>query len=186
LSVAIWIEWRGEFGSQGGTGAIRRKGLWLAIKSIFAPTEVATSLALIVLVMVFALVYFGARHRPSAATHSSPAVVSETSPAPDQVSPSPSADRSPLASRATDNGLGTVIRAALAATHRRGPGVTPSPVSPTTSPTGGGVSPTPSAIPTDTATPTPSPTDIPTPTPSPTDIPTPTPSPTDSPTPSPS
>ena len=150
---------------------MRRKGLWLSIRSLFAPTEVAASLALIVLVSVFTMVYFGARH--SGAIHG----VSDTAidtPTP-QISPSPSAARDPVATPTPDSGLGTVIRAVVATTRKRGTIIT-TPVS---------ASPSPS--PTDTATPTPTPTDTPTPTPTPTDTstPTPTPTPTDTPTPTP-
>lgn len=152
---------------------MRGKGPWLSIKSIFAPTEVAASLALIVLVILFTLVYFGARHRPNAASPS--VAVSQASPLPD-MSPSPSADRSPVAQPATGNGLGTVIRAALATTHRRGSGVPTPAVS--ASPTDAG---SPSPTPSTTDTPTPSPADTPTPTPTPAS--TPTPSPIDTPTP---
>ena len=128
---------------------MRGKGPWLSIKSIFAPTEVAASLALIVLVILFTLVYFGARHRPNAASPS--VAVSQASPLPD-VSPSPTADRSPVAQPATRNGLGTVIRAALATTHRRAPGA-PTPAG-SASPTDAGSpspSPSPSSIPRDSA-----------------------------------
>jgi hypothetical protein len=152
---------------------MRGKGPWLSIKSIFAPTEVAASLALIVLVVLFTLVYFGTRHRPAAASPS--VAVSQASPVPD-VSPSPSSDRSPVAQPAADSGLGTVIRAALATTRRRGSGAPTPAVS--ASPTDAG---SPTLFPTPTDTPTPSPTDTPTPTPtaspSPTDIPTPLPTP---------
>src|SRR2546428_435825 len=40
---------------------MRGKGLWLSIKSIFAPTEVAGSPALLVLVIWFARGFLGAR-----------------------------------------------------------------------------------------------------------------------------
>ena len=159
---------------------MRGKGPWLSIKSIFAPTEVAASLALIVLVIVFTLVYFGARHQPNAATHSTAVAGNDTSPAPD-VSPSPSADRSPVAQPATDNGLGAVIRAALVTAHRRGSGTTPTPVSPTDTAT---PSPSDTTTPTPTDTPTPTPSDTSTPTPTATPVPIPTDTATPPPTPS--
>src|ERR1700719_3421989 len=150
---------------------IRRKGLWLSIRSIFAPTEVAASLALIVLVAVFTLVYFGARH--SGSTH--PTLVTAIDTPTPPISPSPSAPRDPVATPTPNGGLGTVIRAVVATTHQRATVTTaPAPVLP-------------SPWPTDSAIPTPTPTDSPTPTPSPTDTstPTPTPTPTDTPTPTP-
>jgi hypothetical protein len=134
---------------------------------------VAASLALIVLVAVFTMVYFGARH--SGATHAIAVTAIET-PTP-QISPSPSAARDPVATPAPNGGLGTVIRAVVATTHQRATVITaPATVLPSPSPT-------------DTAFPTPTPTDTPTPTPTPTDTstptPTPTPTPTDTPTPTP-
>jgi hypothetical protein len=155
---------------------MRGKGLWLSIKSIFAPSEVAASLALIVLVVGFAVVYFGLRHPSPHPTRPAPVAVLDASPTPD-VTPSPSPSASPAAQPATLNGLGSVIRAVITATHRRAP------VGPTAP---GSPSPTPGPTDTGTPTPTPSPSDSPTPLPlpSPTDLP--TPAPTDSPSPSPS
>ena len=158
---------------------MRGKGLWLSIKSIFAPTEVAASLALIVLVVGFAVVYFGARHKSLHPPPPAPVAVFDASPTPD-LTPNPSPAPGPLGQPATTNGLDSVIRAVITATHRPGPA----------GPAALG-SPGASASPIDTATPpAPSPTDNPTPLPipSPTDLPTPVPIPpvTDSPSPSPS
>ena len=140
----------------------------------------AASLALIVLVAVFTLVYFSGRH---SATHALRVAADETL-AP-EIIPSPSADHGPTASPTptTDGGLATVIHAAFGTTQKRGriiptPGGLPSLV-----PTNPGVSPSPS--PSDAPTPTPTPTDTPAPTPTLTDTPTPTPTPTDTPTPTP-
>jgi len=130
---------------------------------------VAASLALIVLVAVFTMVYFGARH--SGATHPVSVTAIETPTPP--VSASRSAARDPVATPTPNGGLGTVIRAVVATTHQRATVTTaPVPVLPSPSPT-------------DSATPTPTPTDTPTPTPSPTDTSTPAPTPTDSPIPTP-
>jgi len=159
---------------------MRGKGLWLSLKSIFAPSEVAASLALIVLVIGFAVVYFGLRHPSPRPTTPARVAVLDASPTPD-LTPSPSPSASPAARPATLNGLGTVIRAVITATHRRGPVGPAAPGSPT---------PTPGATDTGIPTPTPSPSDSPTPfpLPSPTDVPTPVPVPTatDSPSPLPS
>jgi hypothetical protein len=176
LSVA-WLQWPVERSARKeGPQAMRGKGLWLSIKSIFAPTEVAASLVLIVLVIGFAMVYFGARRASPHPTRPTSVAVFDASPSPD-ATPSPSPEPSPVTQPATLNGLGSVIRAAITTTRRPGPTGTTPPGSPSASPS-----------PTDAPTPTPSPTDIPTPTPSPTDLPTPTPVPTvtDSPSPSPS
>ncbi|MEA2634852.1 MAG: hypothetical protein QOH92_1619 [Chloroflexota bacterium] len=158
---------------------MRRKGLWLSTKSIFAPTDVAASLALIVLVGLFTMVYFGVRH--TGATRAS-TVAADVTPTP-QISVSPSAARDPVIARTPDTGLGTVIRAALATTRKRGT-IPPGPSSlPSLGSTDATPSPNPYPTPSDTATPIPTPTPTDTPTPTPTDTPTPTP--TDTPTPPP-
>src|SRR6202035_5752041 len=107
------------------------------------------------------MVYFGVR-RPSA-TNPAPVTAIETPT--QQVSPSPSAARDPVATPTPNNGLGAVIRAVSTATHKRGSVIT----------TPASVLPSPS--PTDSATPTPTPTDTQTPTPTPTDTSTPAPTP---------
>jgi hypothetical protein len=154
---------------------MRGKGLWLSIKPIFAPTDVAASVALIVLVSVFTMVYFGARHSVtshSVTTQASPVAVDAT-PTP-HISVSPFAPRDPVANPTTDTGLTTVIRAAVATTHKYAT-VPPRPAgSPTPASTAPTASPSPSTTVSATATPTASPAATPTPTAAPTPPPTPT------------
>jgi hypothetical protein len=150
--------------------AIRRRPIWLSAKSIFAPTEVAASLALIALVIGFALVYMGASPQRAVFTYSSPITVSEPT-APVQLLPGASAEPSAVAQPAS-SGLGTILRALSKASHPRPSATGRS--SPMPSPTDIAISPSPS----DTPTPMPTASDIPTPTP--TETP-PIPGPTDTP-----
>src|ERR1700682_4365046 len=155
------IEWPDERRLARRAIAMRGKGLWLSTKATFAPADVAASLGLIVLVLVFTLVYLA--YRTVLVTDSAPPVAASQTSKLAQIAPTTSPGRRP----ATNSGLGTIIQAVTRTTNRPRPtGL--STASPSPSPSKGEIpfsSPTPS--PTDSATPTP------TPTPSPTDSATP-------------
>ena len=147
------------------------RAFWQSVKSIVAPTEVLTSVILIVLVMGFAFVYFGARPSAKAPGAATAVQTRLTSVAQPSAAASPQPDATSQAS--SDSGLGSILRAASTATHRGSkPGA--SATATASSSAASNPSPTdsasaaPTASPTDTATPSPSPTDSATPSPSPT------------------
>src|SRR2546421_5845506 len=132
------------------------RAFWPSVKSIFAPTEVVTSVILIVLVIGFAFVYFGARPSPKAprATTAAETQVTTVPQASAAASPQPST----TGQAATGAGLGSILRAASTATHRS--------TGPTGSPTASAsssVSSNPSPSDSPNASPTHSPTDRTTP-----------------------
>jgi hypothetical protein len=178
------LEWPDERRLARRDESLRGKGLWLSIKSIFAPAEVAASLGLIVLVVLFALVYFAPRQRdsPPGVTPVSAANPTPTPQVSEGVLPQPSRT-SPPANTGTVSNL---VARAVAATIHTGARRAPAGPSATPGPTDGGIVPTPSPsdIPVPTPEPTPTPTDtLPPPTaePTPSDpIPTVPPDPTDS------
>jgi len=143
------------------------RAFWSSVKSIFAPTEVLTSVILIALVMGFAFVYFGARPSTKAPTAATAAETLLTSVAQPSAAASPQPSTTGQAS--AGSGLGSILRAASTATHR-GSRPTGSPMA--TASSSASSSPLPSdyasASPSGTTTPSPSPTDSATPSPSPT------------------
>jgi hypothetical protein len=99
------LEWRGERrGSHGGfLEAMRGKAVWPSARRYFAPVEVAASLALVAMVVVFALVMLRIDgHHPQLPTNpTTGGVVAAPSASDPPVLPSPSPQPSPVAQPVT-------------------------------------------------------------------------------------